>query len=107
MPPNEIKNEHMVVAIIGFSAMLENIKQPLVISPIPHKKAENIFSFIPILLSLWIMNENIGLDIITSIKTKVKQITPPINRIDEIEELMLSENVMRGLTMFALFWGSS
>ncbi len=82
--------------------MSERSKHPFVISPKPQKMAVNIFSFIPTFARTLVIKENAGLEITTSIKTKVKQITPPIKRIEEIEADMLSEKLMLFFVMAEL-----
>ena len=70
----------------------ERAMQPFVISNNPENMAFIMFSLIPVFENKNAMPLKIKLDDKTSIKTKEKQITPPISIMDEIEEVMLSEN---------------
>lgn len=72
----------------------ESKSVPLVISKNPEKIAHKTSLFMPKLDKKRIICKNTMLDVITSITTKVKQITPPISSILETDCITLSPNVM-------------
>lgn len=81
----------------------DNIKQPFVISKTPHNNAWIIFSFSPKHEKNFTIILNTNVDEITSIKTKVKHITPPISIIEEIDEFMLSAKFAFCIEIIVLF----
>ena len=76
--------------------------QPLVISPIPQKMAVNRFLSMPIFDIKEIIKLKSCEDVITSKSTKVKHITPPINKIEFTDETTLAEKSMQGESLLIL-----
>ena len=89
MPPKDIIKVKRGVIIFNGKLQDVIIKQPLVISRIPLKKAVNICEKSPKMLKIL---TKAGFVVIISIKTKQKQTTPPINKADKTDCITLSEN---------------
>lgn len=103
IPPKEIIKVKKIAIALNLRGMVDSIKHPLVISKKPEKMADIMFLFILPSDNKFIRELNKKLDFITSIKTKVKQITPPINIIEEIDEFMLSEKSIFSKLSFFIF----
>ncbi len=91
IPPNEIINVQSIVAVLNERGISDSIIQPFVISKIPEKIAVITSWFMPKYEKTDTILTKIKLPVITSISTKVKQITPPISSIEEIDDVTLSE----------------
>ena len=91
IPPKDIIKVAIIVAKFELIAVEARSRQPLVISPSPHKMAVNNEEFNPMLFSMLQKWTNIGLEMTTSSKTNVKHITPPINSIEFIDDITLCE----------------
>lgn len=91
IPPKDIINVKRQQVTAPLKGTVDNIKQPLVISPIPQIMLAKIFLSMPSFAMTEINIENNLLVVITSRSTKVKQITPPISIMELTDDTTLAE----------------